>query len=244
MLPDIRSSVNRRRFIVGSAAAATVAFAPRSLAQTPAGPFKLNSLPYANNALEPHIDARTMEIHHDRHHAAYVTNLNNAVKDHANVAKMPLQDILAKLAEMPEAIRTVLRNNGGGHANHTMFWQVMGPSGGTPQGDLAAAITRDLGGLQKLQDDFNAAGLRVFGSGWVFITVTREGKLALETKPNQDTPLMDRKAVLLGNDVWEHAYYLNYQNRRGDYLKAWWNTVNWRNVGERYAAAKAGTLTI
>ncbi len=244
MLPDIRSSVNRRRFVAGSAAAAAVAFAPRSLAQTPAGPFKLDPLPYANNALEPHIDARTMEIHHDRHHAAYVTNLNNAVKDHSNVAKMPLQDILARLAEMPEAIRTVLRNNGGGHANHTMFWQVMGPGGGTPQGDLATAITRDLGGLQKLQDDFNAAGLRVFGSGWVFITVTRDGKLALETKPNQDTPLMDRKAVLLGNDVWEHAYYLNYQNRRGDYLKAWWNTVNWRNVGERYAAAKAGRLTI
>jgi superoxide dismutase, Fe-Mn family len=244
MLPDIKSSVNRRRFVVGSAAVAVVAFAPRSFAQAPAGPFKLDPLPYANNALEPHIDARTMEIHHDRHHAAYVTNLNNAVKDHSNVAKMPLQDILARLAEMPETIRTVLRNNGGGHANHTMFWQVMGPGGGTPQGDLAAAITRDLGGLQKLQDDFNAAGLRVFGSGWVFVTVTRDGKLALEPKPNQDTPLMDRKAVLLGNDVWEHAYYLNYQNRRGDYLKAWWNAVNWRNVGERYAAAKAGRLTI
>ncbi len=158
MLPATRSSVTRRRFVVGTAAIAAAAFAPRSLAQAPAGPFKLDPLPYANNALEPHIDARTMEIHHGRHHAAYVTNLNNAVKDHSNVAAMPLQDILAKLAEMPEAIRTVLRNNGGGHANHIMFWQVMGPGGGTPQGDLAAAITRDLGGLQKLQDDFNAAG--------------------------------------------------------------------------------------
>jgi len=120
----------------------------------------------------------------------------------------------------------------------------MGPGGGQPQGDVAAAITRDLGGLQKLQDDFNAAGLRVFGSGWVVVTVTREGKLALETKPNQDTPLMESKRVLFGNDVWEHAYYLNYQNRRGDYLKAWWNVVNWGKVGERYAAAKGGTLTI
>jgi Fe-Mn family superoxide dismutase len=185
-----------------------------------------------------------MEIHHDRHHQAYVTNLNAAVKDHSNVAAMPLQDILAKLGEMPEAVRTALRNNGGGHANHTMFWQIMGPGGGQPGGDLAQAIQRDLGGMDKLQTDFNAAGLRVFGSGWVFVTVTRDGKLAMETKPNQDTPLMEGKRVLFGNDVWEHAYYLNYQNRRADYLKAWWNVVNWRKVGERYAAAMAGTLQI
>jgi superoxide dismutase, Fe-Mn family len=244
MLLDTTPSLTRREIIVGTAAVAAVAYAPRVHAQAAAGPFKLEPLGYANNALEPHIDARTMEIHHDRHHAAYVANLNNAVKDHSNVASMPLQDILAKLGEMPEAIRTALRNNGGGHANHTMFWQIMGPGGGQPQGDLAAAITRDLGGLQKLQDDFNAAGTRVFGSGWVFITVARDGKLALETKPNQDTPLMDSKRVLLGNDVWEHAYYLTYQNRRADYLKAWWNVVNWAKVGDRYAAAKAGTLTI
>jgi Fe-Mn family superoxide dismutase len=185
-----------------------------------------------------------MEIHHDRHHQAYVTNLNNAVKDHSNVASMPLQDILAKLGEMPEAIRTVLRNSGGGHANHMMFWQVMGHQGGNPAAALAAAINRDLGGLQKLQEDFNAAGGRVFGSGWVFVTVAKDGKLAIETKPNQDTPLMDGKRVLFGNDVWEHAYYLLYQNRRSDYLKAWWNTVNWAKVGDRYAAATAGTLAI
>jgi Fe-Mn family superoxide dismutase len=241
---DSIASLTRRKFIAGSAAVAAVAFVRDVHAQAPSGPFKLDPLPYPNNALEPHIDARTMEIHHDRHHAAYVTNLNNAVKDHSNVASMPLQEILAKLPEMPEAIRTALRNNGGGHANHTTFWQIMGPAGGQPQGDLAAAITRDLGGLQKLQDDFNAAGLRVFGSGWVFITVTPDGALALETKPNQDTPLMDSKRVLFGNDVWEHAYYLSYQNRRADYLKAWWNVVNWGKVGERYAAAKARTLTI
>jgi superoxide dismutase, Fe-Mn family len=244
MLCGTSPSLTRREFMVGAAAVAAVAYAPRVHAQAAAGPFKLEPLPYPNNALEPHIDARTMEIHHDRHHAAYVANLNNAVKDHSNVASMPLQDILAKLGEMPEAIRTALRNNGGGHANHTMFWQIMGPAGGQPQRDLAAAITRDLGGLQKLQDDFNGAGTRVFGSGWVFITVARDGKLALETKPNQDTPLMDTKRVLMGNDVWEHAYYLMYQNRRADYLKAWWNVVNWAKVGERYDAAKAGTLTI
>lgn len=237
-------SVTRRRLILAGTAVAAMAFAPRvTWAQTP-GPFKLDPLPYPTNALEPHIDARTMEIHHDRHHAAYVANLNAAVKDHSNVASMPLQDILAKLGEMPEAIRTVLRNSGGGHANHTMFWQIMGPGGGQPQGELAEAITRDLGGLPKMQDDFNAAGGRVFGSGWVFITVARDGKLALETRPNQDTGLMDGKRVLMGNDVWEHAYYLTYQNRRPDYLKAWWNVVNWGKVGERYAAAKGGTLAI
>jgi len=234
----------RRGFMTCIAAAAAVSFVPRVYAQVPAGPFKLDPLGYPNNALEPHIDARTMEIHHGRHHAAYVTNLNNAVKDHSNVAAMPLQDMLAKLDELPEAIRTAVRNNGGGHANHTMFWQIMGPGRSAPQGELAAAITRDLGGLEKLQNDFNAGGLRVFGSGWVFVTVARDGKLALETKPNQDTPLMDGKRVLIGNDVWEHAYYLTYQNRRADYLKAWWNVVNWAKVGERYAAAKGGTLTI
>ena len=241
---DPIASLTRRKFLAGSAAVAAVVLARDAYAQATPGPFQLPPLGYPFNALEPHIDARTMEVHHDRHHAAYVANLNNAVKDHAGIASMPLQDILAKLGEMPEAVRTALRNNGGGHANHTMFWQIMGPGGGQPQGDVAAAITRDLGGLQKLQDDFNAAGLRVFGSGWVVVTVTREGKLALETKPNQDTPLMESKRVLFGNDVWEHAYYLNYQNRRGDYLKAWWNVVNWGKVGERYAAAKGGTLTI
>jgi Fe-Mn family superoxide dismutase len=236
--------ISRRTLVLGGAAV-TAAFAARiAYAQAPAGPFKLDPLPYAPNALEPHIDARTMEIHHGRHHQAYVTNLNNAVKDHSNVAQMPLQDILAKLGEMPEAVRTAIRNNGGGHANHTMFWQVMGPGGGRPQGDVATAIQNDFGGLETLQTRFNDAGARQFGSGWVFVTAGRDGKLAIESKPNQDTPLMEGKRVLLGNDVWEHAYYLTYQNRRPDYLRAWWNTVNWAKVGERYAAAKAGSLTI
>jgi superoxide dismutase, Fe-Mn family len=174
-----------------------------------------------------------------------VTNLNAALKDYPAVAGMPLEEILAKLSELPESIRAAVRNNGGGHANHTMFWQVMGPSGGgAPAGDLLAAIIRDLGGLDTMQGHFNDTGLRVFGSGWALVTVTRDGTLAIEAKPNQDTPLMEGKRVLFGNDVWEHAYYLTYQNRRADYLKAWWNTVDWNKVAERYAAAKAGTLGI
>jgi superoxide dismutase, Fe-Mn family len=237
-------SITRRMVLLGGAATTATLAARVAFAQAPAGPFKLDPLGYANNALEPHIDAKTMEIHHDRHHQAYVTNLNNAVKDHSAVAQMPLQDILAKLGEMPEAVRTAIRNNGGGHANHTMFWQIMGPNGGQPRGELAAAIQSDLGGMEQMQTRFNDAGARQFGSGWVFVTVGRDGKLAIESKPNQDTPLMDGKRVLFGNDVWEHAYYLTYQNRRPDYLKAWWNTVNWAKVGERYAAAKAGSLTI
>lgn len=237
--------MTRRSLVAGLATFSAVSSISRgSWAQAPSGPFKLDPLPYANDALAPHIDAKTMEIHHDRHHAAYVGNLNTALKDHGELAKQPLQTILSKLSEVPEAVRTAVRNNGGGHANHTMFWQVMGPGGGKPAGELAQAIDRDLGGLDKLQTDFNAAGARVFGSGWSFVTVARDGKLALEAKPNQDTPLMEGKLVLFGNDVWEHAYYLTYQNRRPDYLKAWWNVVNWTKIGERYAAAKAGKLEI
>ncbi len=164
---------------------------------------------------------------------------------HGDLAKLPLEELLAKIDEVPKAIRAAVRNNGGGHANHSMFWQIMGPAGGSgPDGDLKAAIDRDLGGLEKLEASFNAAGGKVFGSGWVFVTVDKDGKLALAAKPNQDTPLMEGHRVLLGNDVWEHAYYLKYQNKRPDYLKAWWNVVNWKAVGERYAAAKAGTLKI
>jgi Fe-Mn family superoxide dismutase len=237
--------MNRRRVLLGTATMAAAACVPRFVyAQAPAGPFKLDPLAYPTTALEPNIDAKTMEIHHDRHHQAYVNNLNAALKDNVALSGLPLHDLLAKLADVPETIRTTVRNNAGGHANHTMFWQVMGPGGGAPQGDLLAAITRDFGGLDGLQAKFNDAGTKVFGSGWVFVTVDRTGKLALEPRPNQDTPLMLGKRVLLGNDVWEHAYYLTYQNRRADYLKAWWNCVSWTKVAERYAAAKAGTLTI
>jgi Fe-Mn family superoxide dismutase len=237
--------MTRRKVMLAATGVAAAALAPRiAAAQAPpapapaAGPFKQEPLPYAANALEPHIDARTMEIHHDRHHVAYINNLNGIAKDHPQIAQMPVQDVLAKLGELPEAIRTPVRNNMGGHANHTMFWQIMGPGGGKPQGDLAAAIDRDLGGLEKFQTDFNAAGGRVFGSGWVFVLVGRDGKLALETRPNQDSPLMDGKTPILGIDVWEHAYYLKYQNRRPDYLAAWWDVVNWDEVGRRFDAAR------
>ncbi len=240
--------LTRRSLIQATAGIAAAALAPRIvLAQTtppPAGPFRQDPLPYAPNALEPSIDARTMEIHYGKHHAAYVANLNAVAKDNPQIAQMPVEQVLAKLGELPDAIRTTVRNNLGGHANHTMFWQIMGPPGSRPEGEVAAAIERDLSGLDKFQADCNAAGLRVFGSGWVFVTVTRDGKLAIETRPNQDTPLMDGKRALFGNDLWEHAYYLQYQNRRADYLKAWWNVVNWPKVADRYAAAKAGTLII
>ena len=238
-------SIDRRGFCSGLAAFTTCVLSERSFAQTAApGPFSLPALGYAANALEPHIDARTMEIHHGKHHAAYVANLNAAVKDYPQVGAMPLEQMLAKLPELPDGIRTALRNNGGGHANHSMFWQIMGKGGGAPTGDLKAAIDAAFGSLEKLQEQFNSAGVKQFGSGWVFVTVAPDGKLALMARPNQDTALMDGGRVLMGNDVWEHAYYLNYQNRRADYLKAWWNVVNWSVVGERYAAAKAGKLAI
>ena len=236
-------SPSRRAFLAGAAALAVPAL-PRAVLAQAAGPFSLPPLPYPADANAPSIDAQTMVLHHDRHHAAYVTNLNAALAPHTDLAAKPLEAILADLNAVPEAARTAVRNNGGGHANHSMFWTIMGGRGGEPAGALKAAIDRDLGGLAKLQEDFNAAGGRLFGSGWVFVTVTREGRLALVTRPNQDTPLMEGGRVLMGNDVWEHAYYLTYQNRRPDYLKAWWNVVDWDRVAERYAAAKAGTLGI
>lgn len=241
--------LSRRHALLGSAGLFAAPFMAREVlaqpaAQPPTGPFTLAPLPYAPEANEPHIDAQTMSLHHGRHHAAAVAGLNAAVKDHSQIGAMKINDILAKLADMPEAVRTAIRNNAGSHANHTMFWQVMGGKGGAPTGDLAAAITRDLGGLDKMKADFNRAGLTQFGSGWAFITVDRDGKLAILNRPNQDTPLMEGRRVLLGNDVWEHAYYLKYNNRRGDYLTSWWNVVNWDKVAERFAAARAGTLEV
>lgn len=241
--------MSRRHLMLAATGVAAAAAAPRmafaqAAAPAGAGAFTLPPLAYPVAALEPHIDARTMEIHHDRHHQAFITNLNAFAKDNPMIAAMPVADVLGKLGDVPEAIRTGVRNNLGGHANHTMFWQVMGPDGGKPEGEVLAAIDRDLGGMEKFQTDFNAAGGRQFGSGWVFVIVDKSGKLSIETRPNQDNPAMDGKRALMGNDVWEHAYYLTYQNRRPDYLKAWWNTVNWKAVGERYAMAKAGTLGV
>jgi Fe-Mn family superoxide dismutase len=195
----------------------------------------LPPLPYPTNALEPHIDAQTMEIHHGKHHNAYVTNLNAALEKAPELADKSLEDLLRNLNSVPEAVRTAVRNNGGGHWNHSQFWRTMAPNaGGAPTGKLAAAIDAAFGDFEKFKEAFNAAGVGRFGSGWVWL-VNEGGKLAITSTPNQDNPLMEGKsAPLLGNDVWEHAYYLKYQNRRPDYLKAWWNTVNWDEVGKRY----------
>jgi Fe-Mn family superoxide dismutase len=194
----------------------------------------LPPLPYPTNALEPHIDAQTMEIHHGKHHNAYVTNLNAALEKAPELADKSLEDLLRNLNSVPEAVRTAVRNNGGGHWNHSQFWRTMAPNaGGAPTGKLAAAIDAAFGDFEKFKEAFNAAGVGRFGSGWVWL-VNEGGKLAITSTPNQDNPLMEGKsAPLLGNDVWEHAYYLKYQNRRPDYLKAWWNTVNWDEVGKR-----------
>jgi Fe-Mn family superoxide dismutase len=198
-------------------------------------PHTLPPLPYAANALEPHIDAQTMEIHHGKHHNAYVTNLNAALEKAPEVAGKSLEDLLKNLNAVPEAVRTAVRNNAGGHWNHSQFWKTMGPkAGGAPTGKLAEAISAAFGDFEKFKEQFNAAGVGRFGSGWVWL-VKDGGKLAITSTPNQDNPLMEGKpAPLLGNDVWEHAYYLKYQNRRPDYLKAWWHTVNWAEVAKRF----------
>ncbi len=244
----MKAHLSRRFFLAGSAVALTLPTAHRVYAQAaaaPTGPFASPKLGYAFNALEPHIDALTMEIHSQRHHGAFITNLNTFAKDHAVIGTTPVSQLLAKWQELPEAIRMGAKNSLGGHANHTMFWEVMTPGGAKePMGDLKAAIDRDLGGFAKLKADFNGAGGRLFGSGWVFVTVNKDGKLALASKPGQDNPMMDGLMPLFGNDVWEHAYYLKYQNRRADYLNTWWNVANWTKIGERYAAAKAGKLVV
>ncbi len=240
-----------RRLALGGLVALSAARLRPAQAQTavppaapPAGPFVLPPLPYGFDANEPHIDAMTMQIHHDRHHAAYVANLNAAVKNYPTLASLPVETLLARLNEVPEAIRTTVRNNAGGHANHSMFWQIMGGKGGAPAGILAEAIAREFGGMDNLRTRFNRAGVGQFGSGWVFITANRDGKLALSARPNQDTPLLDGGRVLFGNDVWEHAYYLKYQNRRPDYLAAWWNVLDWAKISSRYEQAMAGTLLL
>jgi len=200
--------------------------------------YSLPDLPYAYDALEPHIDARTMEIYHSKHHNAYVTNLNAALEGHADLASKSIEDLVADLDAVPEAARTAVRNNGGGHANHSLFWTVLSGQGGAPSGDLAAAIDSDLGGMDAFKDAFSKAAATRFGSGWAWLVV-QDGKLAVTSTPNQDTPLMDGSGTpILGLDVWEHAYYLNYQNRRPDYIAAFFNVINWDAVGERYAAAK------
>lgn len=199
---------------------------------------QLPELPYAKDALEPHIDAQTMEIHHGRHHATYVNNLNAALEGNADLAGKSIEDLVANLDAVPEGIRTAVRNNGGGHANHSLFWQILSPNGGgNPSGELGEAINSTFGSLDNFKAEFAKAATTRFGSGWAWLIVDG-GKLAITSTPNQDTPLMEGKTPILGLDVWEHAYYLKYQNKRPDYISAFWNVVNWDEVSKRYAAAK------
>ena len=200
--------------------------------------FELPPLMYAEDALEPYVDARTMSIHHDKHHAAYTNNLNNALEGHDDLASRSIEDILKNLDAAPESIRTTIRNNGGGYINHSLFWKVMGPDGGEPSGALAKAIDEGFGNFEGFKELFAKAGMTRFGSGWAWLYVDNQGKLAVKSTPNQDTPLMDGYKPILGLDVWEHAYYLNYQNRRGDYIANWWNVVDWNQVAANYSAAK------
>ncbi len=195
----------------------------------------LPPLRYTFEALEPHIDARTMEIHHDKHHQAYVSNLNTALESAPNLAGLPVDQLIADLSQVPDAVRTAVRNNGGGHANHTLFWEIMAPNaGGEPTGDLAAHIADAFGSFEALKGQLTQAGMTRFGSGWAWLTLHNDN-LAVESTPNQDSPLMAGRQPILGVDVWEHAYYLHYQNRRKDYLDAWWNVVSWEAVAARYA---------
>jgi Fe-Mn family superoxide dismutase len=198
-------------------------------------PFKLPDLPYAFDALEPHIDAKTMEIHHDKHHAAYTNKLNEALEKHPNLHGKSVEELLGSLDSIPDAIRTTVRNNGGGYANHNLFWTIMGPNGGgEPSGALADAIDSAFGSFADFKKKVTDAGVGQFGSGWSWLAKDKSGKLEVYSTPNQDTPLMKGHTPILGVDVWEHAYYLKYQNRRPDYLAAWWNTVNWAEVAKRY----------
>jgi Fe-Mn family superoxide dismutase len=195
--------------------------------------FTLPALPYAPDALEPHIDKATMEIHHGKHHNAYVTNLNAALEKHPDLQTKTVEDLLRGINSVPEEIRTAVRNNGGGHANHSMFWQIMGPNaGGAPTGAIADAITGAFGSFDAFKEQFAKAGVGRFGSGWAWV-IDNGGKLAIESSANQDSPLMEGKKIVFGIDVWEHAYYLKYQNRRPDYIGAWWNVVNWSEINKR-----------
>ncbi len=197
--------------------------------------FELPPLPYDYSALEPHIDTMTMQIHHDKHHGAYVTNLNAALEKYPDLQNKSIEELLRNINDIPEAIRTAVRNNGGGHANHTMFWEIMGPNaGGEPGGELAQAINRAFGDFNTFKEQLNDAGMKRFGSGWAWLVLDRNGKLQVISTANQDSPYMEGQIPILGVDVWEHAYYLKYQNRRADYLKAWWNVVNWEAVARRF----------
>ena len=203
--------------------------------------FELPPLPYAYDALEPYIDTQTMQLHHDKHHAAYVNNLNAALQSSAQLASLSIEDLMRRINEVPESARTAVRNNGGGHVNHSMFWLIMKPNGGgEPTGELASAIQQAFGSFDAFKTQLNDAGVKRFGSGWAWLVIDQSGKLAVLSTANQDSPLMDGLYPVMGNDVWEHASYLKYQNRRPDYLNAWWNVVNWDEVARRYSQGRSG----
>ena len=204
--------------------------------------YELPPLPYDYSALEPYIDTQTMQLHHDKHHAAYVNNLNAALQNNSEFASLPIDELMRRLNDVPENIRTAVRNNGGGHANHSMFWQIMTPNGGgEPGGELASAIQQAFGSFDAFKAALNDAGVKRFGSGWTWLVLDRNGKLQVMSTANQDSPLTEGLYPVMGNDVWEHAYYLKYQNRRPEYLNAWWNVVNWNEIARRYAQGRSGT---
>jgi Fe-Mn family superoxide dismutase len=216
--------------------------APVSIAAT-ATTFQVPPLPYADDALAPYIDAQTMHLHHDKHHQAYVNNLNAAIEKHPEFRNKTVEDLLRDLDRLPDDIRLIVRNNAGGHLNHLMFWKSMAPNrGGVPTGEIAIAINQTFGSFDRFKQQFNEAGTKVFGSGWAWLVLGRNGKLQIMSTPNQDSPLITGNYPLLGNDLWEHAYYLTYQNRRADYLNAWWNVVNWDEVNKRFTAAKPRSI--
>jgi len=234
--PDFSRRGFFHRIALGTAIA-NVALSTASRAQTPppAGPFTLPPLPYAFDALEPYIDARTMEIHHDKHHQAYVNNLNKAIAAHPELSKQPVEQLVKDLSMLPEDIRTAVRNNGGGHANHSLFWLSLGKNNGSkPVGELGKAIEAKFGNYSTFQEQFTKAALGVFGSGWAWLSVDPNKQLIIESTPNQDSPLTAGRQPLFGVDVWEHAYYLKYQNRRPDYIAAFYNVIDWEGVSERY----------
>jgi Fe-Mn family superoxide dismutase len=240
-------AVNRRRFLKQAGATAcavavgTKALHQTALAQAAAAGFTLPPLPYAYNALEPSIDEETMKIHHDKHHQAYINNLNMALQAHPSLLSKPIESILKDLDKLPEDIRKAVRNNGGGHYNHTLFWTIMGPGkGGEPTGELAQAITSTFTSLANFKEAFTKAAVTNFGSGWAWLSVDGHKKLVLEALPNQDSPLSSGKTPIVGVDVWEHAYYLKYKNLRPDYVKAWWNVVNWDAVSKNFQMAMKG----
>jgi Fe-Mn family superoxide dismutase len=203
--------------------------------------YELPPLPYDYNALEPYIDEETMHLHHDKHHQAYVNNLNAALQGQSQFDNMGIDELIRSLSSVPDNIRTTVRNNGGGHINHSMFWQIMKPNGGgEPTGDIASAISSAFGSFDQFKAAFNDAGAKRFGSGWAWLVIGTDGKLAVTSTANQDSPLIDGLYPVMGNDVWEHAYYLKYQNRRPEYLAAWWNVVNWDEIGKRFAQGMSG----